>query len=303
MPEVSIVDTAHLSTIIATFGSAYGTDVARRTIYRRLSTPSRSHFVIVTAKGTTACASSQMSQRVFWISLRFATDKRRAVTEPRYRSVMRLTRLQRAFMILIGLASLGLGTVAAMKEWSEAGVVTLLVSGLFLMIGSVAGVVPSMNIKEGSIQWPEPPKDESPTPTEADEASPTPTQPDPVLTRLRWDVDRMKQQFEDLMLLLEGPPDDGLTDEDRLLEAREEVKALEHDVAMRKFTGEAHDDGQSLEDLELTLARAREYLRREERRQQLLGGEVSEPSNVVDMLTYLQRTVQRLREEDAGAKM
>jgi len=181
---------------------------------------------------------------------------------------MRLKRLQQVALFVLGAAALGAGITASMKQWGSARVIALIIPGLLLMVGAVVGVAPNMNLKAGSIEWPKP---EEPKPVEpvAVAATQEPPQPDPAIEELRAELATVRQQFEDHILIEQGPPADDLTDEKRLIQFRDGLKELEHDVAMREYTGEDHDDGISTDELRKTREQAREYLRREERRQEL----------------------------------
>jgi hypothetical protein len=69
-------------------------------------------------------------------------------------------------------------------------------------------------------------------------------------------------------ILAHGPaPDDGLSDEERLIEWHWRQSELDADVTYRTFTGEGWDDGTNTEDLRKARDEEREALEREERRQ------------------------------------
>jgi hypothetical protein len=175
---------------------------------------------------------------------------------------MRLSRLSRAFFLIFGLGLITAGVAGSMKNWSAAGVPTLIIGGMLPVLGAVVGVFPKGSIKEGTLEWPE--VDKHPR-VEAIEAS---------IEKLLKEVKGARQQSADIgnllidyMLANSPNPDDGMTDEERLDDLREGLAEVTRDIDYRYFTGETYDDGIGVEELERSRDGARRDLSREERRQ------------------------------------
>jgi hypothetical protein len=67
---------------------------------------------------------------------------------------MRLNRFQRACLAVLGLLVLGGGVTAAIMDVAAAGVVTLILPGLLVIVFAILGVFPNVHLKEGNIDWP-----------------------------------------------------------------------------------------------------------------------------------------------------
>jgi hypothetical protein len=173
---------------------------------------------------------------------------------------MCLKPLQRIGLLVLGITALGAGVTASLKDWSAAGVVSLILPGLLVIIFAIVGVFPNVHLKEGNIDWP---KIEEPKPVE-----PVPDPHRAEIAELREHLAEVSTRLGNYILANEPAPDDGMTDEERLTQLREGLQELESDVNYRLFTGEDYEDGISTEDLHKTRDKTREELDREERRQQ-----------------------------------
>lgn len=182
---------------------------------------------------------------------------------------MRLKRLQRFALFVLGAAVLGGGVAGAIVDVGGLGVLGLILPGLMLIVFVLVGVFPNVNFKEGSIDWAkvEPvngylAKDEFEQERKAVLAADT-----QMAAALREEIATVSTRLEDFILANSPAPDDGLTDEVRLDEMREGYQDLDQDVSWRDYEGEVYNDGQYTEDLRKARDSARDQLRREERRQ------------------------------------
>lgn len=173
---------------------------------------------------------------------------------------MRLKRLQRVGLLVLGITVLGVGVTASLNDWSAAGVISLILPSLLVIIFAIVGVFPNVHLKEGKIDWP---KIEEPKPV-----GPVPDPHRVDIAELREHLVEVSTRLGNYILANEPAPDDGMTDEERLTRLREGLQELESDVSYRLFSGEGYDDGISTEDLRKTRDKTREELDREERRQQ-----------------------------------
>jgi hypothetical protein len=169
-----------------------------------------------------------------------------------YGSRMRLQWWQRLVLGLVGLALVGGGGVGTAFGWSGVGLTVLIVAGVFLLLGAVAGAMPKGSIKEGNIEWPDVDKHPRVEAIETETA------------KLRTEVaDARKAAQEatdfliDYIIAHEPPPEDEegpMTNEQRI-EAMEQAEAeLSSEISGRYFTGETYDDGYDVKDMERWLA-------------------------------------------------
>jgi hypothetical protein len=67
----------------------------------------------------------------------------------RYRLAIRLKRLQRVGLLVLGIAGLGGGVAVSIMNASATGVVTLILPGSMLLTFAAVGVFPNVHLKDG----------------------------------------------------------------------------------------------------------------------------------------------------------
>src|SRR3954469_14663956 len=112
----------------------------------------------------------------------------RAVVVPCYSSRVKLNRLHRASLLILGVGMLSIGITASVRAWSAAGVISLILPGLLLLVFAIVGVFPNVHLKEGNIDWPkvEEPKPEDSADRESEE-----------LAQLRKELAEVRARLED----------------------------------------------------------------------------------------------------------
>lgn len=175
---------------------------------------------------------------------------------------MRLKWAKRVVLILIGVALLGLAVLGAAFKWSEGVMIALIPFGLFMLVFGVIGVMPSGNWKEGNLQWPE--KDLL---ARIDEMTGRVDKLDEGLDELRRQWRATDERLADLILALEPPPDDGLTDEERLQQLEDDMHSTDTVVSTMAMEGSGYEDGSTYEEWLASLEELRAAYHREERRQ------------------------------------
>jgi hypothetical protein len=155
---------------------------------------------------------------------------------------MRLNRFQRAGLAVLGLLVLGGGVTAAIMDVGAAGVVTLILPGLLVIVFAIVGVFPNVHLKEGNIDWP---KIEEPKVIEPKVIKPPADgRAREEIAQLREELKTVRTRLEDYILTRETSP----TDVEKLLsELLDAYQELDRDIGHREW--EDHDDGTSLDEL------------------------------------------------------
>ena len=190
---------------------------------------------------------------------------------------MRLKLAPRTALLIIGLGFIAFVIVGAVKGWSAAySVPTLALPGVFFVLAGVVGVLPGGSLKDGALQWPDAgPYERADEDRQLDDVR---RELEELRTGTAQELEKLKaahRELDDIVLAREPEPNDGLTNDRRLEEGREQCEQLDQEIAHRQFTGD-YDDGINLHDLIDTRDKARKWLEREERRQSArarFGGE------------------------------
>ena len=138
---------------------------------------------------------------------------------------MRMTRLQRVVFLILGLGAVA-GAVALILQGTGGEAVTLIIAAVILLICGTMGAVPNINLKEGGIDF----KTVEPVGGHVSKVE---------FDRQRMEINRLVKRIG-YLLAHQPAPDDGMTDEDRLWEMRQNSHELEGETASATYHGEGN---------------------------------------------------------------